>query len=121
MRSSFDDQLAVLNQQMMTTFGTETVSYQRRIDGTEAGGDIDIPAIPIDPLRLEGYSNGNFAIRWLQKQDLDDAGITPARGDIVVLSDSDFTRGGNYTVIQVQVEVGGGTRLVLERRAQASG
>jgi len=117
MDSFFEQQLAVLNAQMLSSFGTETISYQRRIAGTEAGGDADLQAVPIDPLRLEGFTNGNFAVRWLQKQDLEEANITPAKGDIVRLADGTFTRGGNYTVMQIQEDLGGGVRLVLERRS----
>ncbi len=115
--ASFIDQLDVLNDACMDTFGSETINYQRRVASADYKGDVDLQAIPIDPLRLEGLSNGNFAVRWIRSKDLDEAGIVPQKGDVVTLGDSELTTGGLYTVIQMQKEVGGGFRLILEKRS----
>lgn len=117
--SAFLTQLAVLNSAVADTFGSETINYQPRVSGVDLGSPVDITAIPIDPLRLEGLANGNFAVRWVRTIDfLDWVGnlFVPGKGDVVVLAASTLTVGGTYNVFQVQADIGGGIRLILEKR-----
>lgn len=116
---AFLTQLAALNEAVKTTFGTEAIIYQQRISGVDSNSPITLTAIPIDPLRLEGLANGNFAVRWVKTVDFIDANglaFNPIKGDVVTVPNSTLTVGGTYTVIQVQEDIGGGLRLVMERR-----
>jgi hypothetical protein len=119
--SSFSSVLDAMNSAVLLTFGAETISYQQQANGSPIGSPVPLQAIPIDPLRLEGLANGNFAVRWVRKVDLIDwtgtEALVPAKGDVVTLIDSELTTGGVYTLIQIQEDIGGGIRLVLERRS----
>lgn len=117
--SAFLTQLAVLNDAVESTFGSETISYQPRVSGVDFGSPVDLISIPIDPLRLEGLANGNFAVRWVKTVAFVDwvgNPFIPGKGDVVVLATSALTVGGIYTVFQVQADIGGGVRLILEKR-----
>lgn len=116
----FLTQLDALNTGVLALFGTEQISYQQRLNSADVGNPVLITAIPLDPLRLEGQANGNFTIRWVKTIDLIDwqgNPLQPVKGDVITLVDSELTKGGVYTLIQIQEDVGGGVRLILEKRA----
>lgn len=64
---------------------------------------------PLDVIRKEGEAPGNFTLRWVQKADLDAAGVIPARGDQLTVEDGVTV----YNINQVQADAGGGVKLIL--------
>lgn len=110
--SVFPSQLAALNSAVESVFGTETLLYQ--IKGTGSQSAFPVPSIPIDPLRLEGLTPGNFTVRWVK---LDNPAflsqtppVNPKRGDLVQLGN-----GVSYVIDQVQEDTAGGARLILNK------
>lgn len=114
---SFIDQLAILNDAVISEFATDLILYQPA--GTVPAQAVNILAIPLDPLRKEQGAIGNFTVRWVRLSDFIAAGIIPKHGDTVTIPDTILTIGGDFTVNQVQEEnAGGGVTLILNRKAK---
>jgi len=116
--SFFAGQLAVLNRMTRDQFGTELITYQPYTATAPLqprGAAVKLKAVPLDPIRLEGKSSGQFTVRWVQAADFAAYTLTPRRGDRVTITANPTTStiGGTYVVNQVQADEGGGVRLLL--------
>jgi hypothetical protein len=109
----WETQLAALNQKVQATFApTDPVTgnpdyaiYTPVPTGVPA--PFPITLLPLDPLRLEGVSPGNFTLRWAVESDFSAQSVVPGQGDVVTID------GADYTVEQIQSDLGGGIRLML--------
>lgn len=107
--SQFDKAVAAANKIVSSTMGG-ALGEGNEMSYIPAGGPpIAIVGVPLDPLRLEGETPGQFTLRWIKLVDL--APYNPQRGDTVVLSG-----GQNYRVHQVQEDSGQGARLILTKK-----
>jgi hypothetical protein len=68
-----------------------------------------ITMLPLDPVRLEGINPGAFTLRWAQLADFEEQEYEPQQGDMLTID------GANYMVEQVQNDLGGGLKFMLNR------
>lgn len=111
--ASFFSQLDTINEAVRDSFGSDTVTYQPYSNGFPVGAPLTLKAVPLDPIRLEGNSSGQFTARWFNGADFAAVAITPKRGDRIEIPNTAHTVGGVYTVHQVQADTGNGVRLIL--------
>ena len=108
---AWDTPLAALNEKVQSAFAP-TDSYgnlDQALYSPAAGVPLPFPVtlLPLDPLRLEGVTPGNFTLRWALEADFEAQSCAPAQGDAVTID------GADYTVEQIQADLGGGIRLML--------
>jgi hypothetical protein len=68
-----------------------------------------VTMLPLDPLRLEGINPGAFTLRWARESDFDAQMFIPQQGDRLTID------GAPYAVEQIQNDLGGGLKFMLNR------